>query len=277
MSSNLTMKKIKVSLIQMEIKFGNKEHNLKKAESLISIAVSQTNSNVPHIVCLPELFSTGYDLKNSQKHGEDIPGGKTTTLLKRIADKNSIIILASYIEKSEDKYYNTAVVINEKGSFLGKYRKIHLFPIYPLDETKILSTGKFLYPSTVFELECGILGVLICFDLRFPELSRKIALDGADLLIYLAEFPHPRNEIWTRLLQARAMENQIFVCGVNRVGTDPSKASFFGQSIIYDPNGSPLKEGSEKEEIISAHLDPSVLEGVRSSLPSLEHRQPEFY
>ncbi|MFX0052197.1 MAG: nitrilase-related carbon-nitrogen hydrolase [Candidatus Hodarchaeota archaeon] len=271
------MKKTKISLIQMEIAFGNKEYNLKKAESLIAIAVSQTTSNIPHIVCLPELFSTGYDLTNCQKHAEDIPEGKTTTFLQQIADKNSIIILASYIEKFQGKYYNTAVVINEKGSFLGKYRKIHLFPKYPLDETEILSTGEFLYPKTVFKLECGLLGVLICFDLRFPELSRRITLDGAEFLIYLAEFPYPRNEIWTRLLQARAMENQIFVCGVNRVGTDPTNASFFGRSIIYDPNGNLLNEGSEKEEVISAELDPIVLADVRSSLPSLIHRQPDFY
>jgi len=271
------MKKTNISLIQMEVNFGNKEANLKKAESLVKIAVSQAPSTIPHIVCLPELFSTGYDLNNCQKHAENIPGGKTTAFLQQIAKQYSVVLLGSYIEKLDNKYFNTAVVIAENGSLIGKYRKIHLFPLYPLDETKIISTGGFLYPDTIFKLKNGNLGVLICFDLRFPELSRRIALDGADFLIYLAEFPRPRNEIWTRLLQARAMENQIFVCGVNRVGTDPSKASFFGRSVIYDPNGNPLIEASEKEEVVSTKLNPTVLDKIRSSLPSLSHRQPDYY
>ncbi|MFX0185527.1 MAG: nitrilase-related carbon-nitrogen hydrolase [Candidatus Hodarchaeota archaeon] len=273
----MNMKDTNISLIQMEVNFGNKIANLKKAESLVKIAVSKAHSPIPHIICLPELFSTGYDLDNCQKHAENIPGGKTTTFLKQIAKQHSIVLLGSYIEKLDDQYFNTAVIISENGSLIGKYRKIHLFPLYPLDETKILSTGGFLYPKTVFKLRSGNLGVLICFDLRFPELSRRIALDGADFLVYLAEFPRPRNEIWTRLLQARAMENQIFVCGVNRVGTDPNEASFFGRSVIFDPNGIPLIEGSEKEEVVSAQLNPNVLDEVRSSLPSLNHRQPDYY
>ncbi|MFX0208505.1 MAG: nitrilase-related carbon-nitrogen hydrolase, partial [Candidatus Hodarchaeota archaeon] len=97
-----------------------------------------------------------------------------------------------------------------------------------------------------------------------------------DFLIYLAEFPHPKYKVWKRLLQARAIENQLFVCGVNRVGSDPD-SKFFGHSLIFDPSGDILCEGSDIEEVITAHLDPSILDEVRSALPSLTHRQPNHY
>lgn len=121
------------------------------------------------------------------------------------------------------------------------------------------------------------MGLLLCFDLRFPEISRRMTIEGnLDFLVYLAEFPNPRHMIWTTLLKARAMENQIFICGVNRSGQDPN-ISFFGRSVVYDPLGNPLIEGSDKEEILTVKLDPKLLNSVRSVLSSLEHRQPDYY
>jgi predicted amidohydrolase len=145
----------------------------------------------------------------------------------------------------------------------------------------LLSSGNIFIPS--FKLNCGNIGLLLCFDVRFPELSRRMTLEGdIDLLIYLAEFPNPRDTIWTTLLRARAMENQIFVSGVNRVGKDPggseiASASFFGQSVVYDPLGNILIKGTDKEEILTTRLDPELLLSVRKTLPSLKHRKPEFY
>ncbi|UCG89611.1 MAG: carbon-nitrogen family hydrolase [Candidatus Heimdallarchaeota archaeon] len=269
------MKPTQVSLIQMDIEFGKKDENLKKADSLIKKAFYQVSPKIPHIICLPELFSTGYDLDNVHLHAEPIPEGETTTFLAQIAKDFSSALVASYIEKKEDMYYNTAVVIDENGVFLGKYRKIHLFP--PMNEPKVFSVGGFPHSTTSFKTKSGNLGLLICYDLRFPELSRRVTLDGsADFLIYLAEFPKPKYEVWKRLLQARAIENQLFVCGVNRVGSDPT-SKFFGHSLIYDPGGNILIEGTEKEEVLMGKLDPAVLLEVRSALPSLQHRQPDHY
>lgn len=269
------MKRIQFSLIQMDIELGNKKKNLHRTKGLVNKSITQVNPNLPHFVCLPELFSTGYDLENISDNAESIPDGKTTRFLQNLSIQYSINIIASYIEKSNSKFYNTAVVIDGKGKLLGKYRKIHLFPLAPLDETTLLSPGDII--PTLFKLNGVNIGVLICFDLRFPEISRRLSVNGAEILVYLAEFPHPRNEIWTRLLQARAMENQLFVCGVNRVGKDPTNASFFGRSVVFDPIGGKLIEGSEKEEILTLQLDTMVISETRNKLPSLEYRQPSYY
>ena len=270
------MKQTQISLLQMDVEFGKKEINFSKAELFIAKAISQASQGIPHIICLPELFTTGYDLSNTKIHAEKIPEGQTTRFLKQKATEYSITIIASFIERKDNNYYNTAVVVNEKGELLGKYQKIHLFSLDPMNETRTFTPGGFQNSNTVFKLKHVNLSVLICYDLRFPEISRKITLDGAELLIYLAEFPNPRSRIWSRLLEARAIENQIFVCGTNRVGKDP-ELTFFGKSVIYTPVGNVLIEGTEKEEVITVELDPVMLRDARSFLPSLEHRKPEYY
>jgi predicted amidohydrolase len=269
------MKRIQISLIQMDIELGNKRKNLEKTNKLLKKTITQANPKLPHIVCLPELFSTGYDLENISDNAEPIPEGETTKLLQNLSMQYSVNVIASHIEKFNSNFYNTAVIIDKEGKFLGKYRKIHLFPLAPLDETTKLTSGN-ISPTT-FRLDGVNIGVLICFDLRFPEISRRLTVNGAEVLIYLAEFPRPRNEIWTRLLQARAMENQLFVCGVNRVGKDPTNASFFGRSVVYDPLGGKLIEGSENEEILTLQLDTTIIRETRNTLPSLKYRQPSFY
>ncbi|MFW9903482.1 MAG: nitrilase-related carbon-nitrogen hydrolase [Candidatus Thorarchaeota archaeon] len=269
------MRPSQVSLVQMNIKFGEKKVNLKNTEFLMTEALSQALPRIPRIICLPELFSTGYDLDNVQQHAERIPEGETTRFLQEMAKKFSAVIVASFIEIERENYYNTAVIIDETGVLIGKYRKIHLFP--PMKEPEVFSIGGFLQDRLSFTTKSTNLGVLICYDLRFPELSRRVTLGGnSDVLVYLAEFPHPKYEVWTRLLQARAIENQIFVCGVNRVGSD-SNFQYFGHSVIYDPGGNLLIEGADKEEVLTAQLDPLALQKVRSTLPSLQHRQPDFY
>ena len=163
------MKPTHVSLIQMDIEYGKKDENLDKSDSLIKKAVSQAESMVPHIICLPELFSTGFDLKNIQKHAETIPGGKTSTFLQQTAAHDSIFLVASYIEKEKEKYYNTAVLIDENGVLLGKYRKIHLFPKDPMNETTVFTIGGFPQSDIIFRTKFCNIGLLICYDLRFPE------------------------------------------------------------------------------------------------------------
>ncbi|MFX1506127.1 MAG: nitrilase-related carbon-nitrogen hydrolase [Promethearchaeota archaeon] len=269
------MRPTQFSLVQMNIKFGEKKANLKNTEFLMTKAISHALPQIPHIICFPELFSTGYDLDNVEKHAEHIPGGETTIFLQEMAKRSSVVTVASFIEVEKENYYNTAVVIDENGVLLGKYRKIHLFP--PMKEPEVFSIGGFFQNILSFKTKSTNLGLLICYDLRFPELSRRVTLDGkTDVLVYLAEFPRPKYEVWTRLLQARAIENQIFVCGANRVGSDPN-FQYFGHSVIYDPGGNIIIEGTDKEEVLTVQLNPSTIRNVRSILPSLQHRQPDFY
>ena len=121
------------------------------------------------------------------------------------------------------------------------------------------------------------IGQSVCFDLRFPTLYTDYVKKGANILTISSAFTIPTGKAhWHTLVRARAIENQLFVCGVNRVGSDPN-STFFGRSLIYDPGGNILIEGTEKEEILTCKLDPSVLLEIRSALPSLQHRQPKYY
>jgi omega-amidase len=118
--------------------------------------------------------------------------------------------------------------------------------------------------------------VMICYDIRFPELARTLALDGAKILFVPAEWPHPRLHHWRTLLMARAIENQMFVVSCNRVGTSGS-THFFGHSLIIDPWGEIIAEGAEHEEIITAALDLTEVDKVRGRIPVFEDRRPELY
>ncbi|MHA1331080.1 MAG: nitrilase-related carbon-nitrogen hydrolase [Candidatus Hodarchaeales archaeon] len=258
------MKPFRLSLVQIDISFGNKQGNFRSLENILEQKSSKEKTNENHLVCLPELFSSSFDLSNVSKLAEEIPTGETTKFLQNLALEHNIAITASFIEREDKLYYNSAVVIDKSGKYLGKYRKTMLFPLDPLDETKTFQPG--IFESHIFELDFVKLGVLICYDLRFPELSRKLTFSGAEVIVYLAEFPRPRDYVWKNLLQARAIENELYVAGVNRTGRIKG-AEFFGSSMIINPLGQVLAEAEDEIRIISADLDPEVLEQTRKTLP----------
>ena len=260
----------------MDIKLGDKEFNLRKIESKIKSCVTQSeNDNHTHIICLPELVTTGFALKNYKKLAEAIPEGRTTKHLQQWALEHSVYITTSYIEEERGQYFNSAVIVNPNGELIHKYRKIHLFPIKPMNESEYFSSGEIPKP-TVIDIEGMIFGTLICFDVRYPEISRRLALDGVDCIIYLAEFPRPRDDVWLYLLKARAIENQIFVVGVNRVGGN-EQIEYFGKSVFIDPLGNITKMGSSKEELLSHILDFNLISEARKFIPTLDLRQPNQY
>ena len=260
----------------MDIELGDKSLNLEKISTLVSRVSQRYSSSHPHIVCLPELCTTGFDLENHRLLAEQIPGGKTTQFLLELARKKSVNIVASYIEQLNDNFFNTAVVISDKGDILHKYQKVHLFPLAPMAESLFFTGGTLEKPFKYVTI-CDIkIGVLICFDIRFPEISRRMVLEGVECLIYIAEFPRPRSDVWNILLQARAIENQIFVIGVNRVGrTD--EISYFGESKVYDPFGNCLVSGTTEEQILSVLLDINRIKEAKSFIPTLDLRKPEYY
>jgi predicted amidohydrolase len=229
-----------------------------------------------HIICLPELCTTGFDLKNFKTLAERIPKGSTTDLFRNLAQKHNVHIIASYIEESMGSYYNCGIIINDQGQLLTKYRKIHLFPLKPMEESEYFTSGDNTDIKSIVNINGLRVGVLICFDLRYPEVSRRLVLEGVDCIIYLAEFPRPRDDVWTTLLRARAMENQVFVIGVNRVGADP-EISFFGKSMVIDPKGKTISSGSDKEEIIMSTLNPELLDSAKQFIPTLSLRHPDQY
>ncbi|MHA1976884.1 MAG: nitrilase-related carbon-nitrogen hydrolase [Candidatus Hodarchaeales archaeon] len=271
--------KINLTLIQMDVLEGNKDENISKIESLVAKSVTPKSMEHSHIICLPELCTTGFDLENYKQLAEKVPEGRTTRTFQALAEKYSVHLIASVIEEFEGAYYNCAVIIDSYGRFRKKYRKVHLFPLKPMEEADYFMSGAKVGLSNTQTIEIidGInIGVLICFDVRYPEISRRLVLDGAEVLIYLAEFPRPRDDVWSVLLKARAIENQVFIAGVNRVGGN-KKASFFGKSMIIDPFGNTMLQGSDHEEILFATLDPSQLTDAKSFIPTLDLRRPKQY
>jgi predicted amidohydrolase len=159
----------------------------------------------------------------------------------------------------------------DNGRLAGVYRKIHLFSL--LGEDRVFSAGdRWLAADT----SIGKIGVIICYDLRFPELSRRLAVEGAQILCIPAQWPKPRDEHWRTLLLARAIENQFFVVASNTCGMI-GKLDFFGTSMIIGPRGEVLAEAGEQETEITASLDMRDMADWRAQIPCLRDRRPELY
>ena len=260
------MRALDLYLVQMDIIFGQKKKNFQKVQQFMNQIKFNPSSSKHQLICFPELFASSFDFKNIDLYAENLPEGEVFSFLRDLAIEYNVSIITSLLEYEDGLYYNTGVLIDASGALIGKYRKNHLFPLSPMDETQILTPGK--PPESGFQTSYANIGIQICYDLRFPENSRILAKSGVEILIYVAEFPEPRDYVWTNLLRARAIENQIFVAGVNRVGAI-SGASFFGNSMIVDPSGTILIKGSNSEEFISTNLDPKQIENTRSFLKTI--------
>lgn len=259
---------MKVALIQMDIALGDVEANRRKALAMIQEGLRQKAK----LFVLPELWTTGYILDQLTKLGEP-DNGPTIQMLQKVAQENQVeIITGSIAELRDGQIYNTVYAIDGTGKIVGKYSKIHLVPM--MDEEKFLAPGDH---RSLFDLSFGKAGTIICYDLRFTELSRALALDGCQTLFIPAEWPDIRGKHWRTLNMARAIENQMFVIAVNRVGKDPNN-TFFGHSLLIDPWGDVLAEGSEtEEEVIVADVDFSIVDNIRRQIPVFADRRPQYY
>ncbi|MEM1956963.1 MAG: nitrilase-related carbon-nitrogen hydrolase [Archaeoglobaceae archaeon] len=247
----MSTSKIRVALAQQRIS-ADRDVNLMKGLSLVKRAL-QVKAN---LVILPELFTTGFYENNLQavkSLDEELE------LLLKLSKEKDIVIVAGVAEKS-DKLYNSAVIVH-RGEIIGVYRKNLLFPL--TKEKEIFAKGNTL---EVFETPVGKIGILICYEVRFPQLARKLVKKGADMIAIPAEFPKQRIEHWKTLLKARAIENQIFVAGVNCVEGD---LDYGGCSMLVDPEGKVLAEGGIYQEILMADIDLADVQRTRERYPFL--------
>lgn len=260
--------KLKIALAQMKIEDGEKEKNLRESLTLLE---KMANADIlPDIVVFPELFTTGFDLHNVKQYVEPIPGPTTEKIME--ITKNKFVVIGSILEKEGDDYYNTAFIMGKDGNLIGKYRKTHLFG--PMLEKDYLSPGNELKTFNLPELDDLKIGVAICYDLRFPEIFRKLTLEGAKLIFVPAEFPNPKRKTWKALIRARAIENQIIVVAVNRIG-EGQQNSFFGYSMITD--GETKEVLSDLPMVRTIEVELSVIDKIREKLPTLEDRREDLY
>lgn len=240
---------MRVTIAQTDIAFGEKDKNLNNTKRI-------TREAHPGIILFPELFTTGFDYDNIKELSEEVPGETTDTLRRVCGDS----IVGGSIVQREKEIYNTFFLIDSDG-ILGTYRKIHLFR----EEKKRFTPGR---DTVVLDTKFGRVGLATCYDIRFPELFRELVKKGAEVVLVTAEFPKPRDEHWKVLLTARAIENQVFVIAANRVGRD-KRQGYFGRSMVIDPWGKILLEGSSEEEILSCDIDVSRVSKIRKDFPVL--------
>lgn len=256
---------ITAAAIQFNVKLGDVDANLAHARA----ALRRAADNGAQLAVLPEMWSTGFDYRNLNKLAL-----RTEGIVEELLDLSrslKLVICGSMPEPNgSDKVFNT-IFLADNGLLAGTYRKIHLFSL--LGEDRAFAGGdKWLLADTTL----GKIGVIICYDLRFPELSRRLALEGARVICVPAQWPKPREEHWRTLLRARAIENQLFVVAANACGI-VGKLDFFGMSMIVDPKGELLASATEEECELVAPLDMEVMTGWRAQIPCFNDRRPELY
>lgn len=262
---------MKVKVFQFAIKDGNVQENIDKVTSLFH---SEKLSNTD-VVVLPEMWTSGYDLPNIEEYADNNLE-PTFGILADLAKQYDVNIVAGSVPNIKDnkRVYNTAFIINSQGKLVHEYSKMHLVPM--LDEPEYLQAGN--EPVETFKLNGENAGVAICYDLRFPELFRDLAMSGAKVIFVVAEWPIERTDHWLTLLKARAIEIQCYIVASNTVGTQTNQTTFAGHSIIIDPFGKVLYEASsDTENIISAELDLSYVDKIRKEIPIFNSRRKELY
>ncbi len=261
------MPKLTVTLAQMNIALANQNKNISQMEKL----AAEAGRRGSYLLVLPELWHTGYDLKNAHSYASELNKGLFATL-STVATHSKLAIVGSQMEKRGQEVANSAPFFAPNGRMMGVYRKLHLFGL--MDEDDYLQPG----PATlVMDLPWGATGVAICYDLRFPELFRRYAADeGAKIIIVPAEWPLERVEHWRALMIARAIENQCYMIGCNAAGKTGDTV-FGGHSMIVDPWGKIVVEAGESPQLVTADIDIDLIDEVRSRIPVFADRRLDIY
>lgn len=260
------MKKLTIALAQIDLAIGEPDRNCDRVRS----CAEQAHARQADLLVLPELWSTASDLEHAASYATSTDKGMFEEVAA-IAREHRVAIAGSLLESNNGRIYNTATLVDANGTLLGVYRKLHLVPM--LDEDKYLSGGS---EAPILDTALGKCALAVCYDVRFPELWRHYALEGARLVIMPAEFPIQRIEHWRALVPARAIENQYFIAATNRIGTSNNE-TFGGHSMIVDPWGEKLVEGGAEEQLLVAQIDLDQVQQVRERVPALRDRRPDVY
>jgi omega-amidase len=259
------MDELVVGCYQMEVLPGDVDGNLGKLERLLP----QMRNERCKMVVFPEMWTGGFSYPVLREMAERTPS--ILEKLKEWALAYRMVLVGSLPEVEGEKIFNTSYVVDSNGEVAGEYRKIHLFSL--TGEPDQFARGRV---PVVCETSVGRLGIEICYDLRFPELSRRLALDGAEILCFSALWPVARINHWSLLLRSRAVENQLFVMGCNGCGVEGS-TQYGGASAIVSPSGTLLAEARQTEELIMARLNLAEMKECRRHMPCFSDRLPGSY
>ncbi|QZY56107.1 carbon-nitrogen hydrolase family protein [Crassaminicella profunda] len=269
------MERLKLGVCQMKVE-DDLNKNIQHAEEMIRKAAE----NGSNLVVLPEMFNCPYENKYFPIFSEKYPG-KTTNMLSDLAKELGIYIVGGSIpEKDKDVFYNTSYVFDEHGNMIGKHRKVHLFDIDVEGGIKFKESDTLGYGEkvTVVDTKYCKIGVAICYDMRFPELMRLMALEGAQIIIVPAAFNMTTGPAhWEILLRARALDNQVYFIAASPCRNLDASYHAYGYSTIVDPWGKIVSQADEKECILYGEVDFEKIEKIRSELPLLKHRRTDLY
>ena len=247
---------MKLSLLQYNPLWESKGNNKKTIISLLEKEKIECE-----LLIFPEMTLTGFSM-NAENLSEE-KEGESFQFFSELAKKYSTNIMSGIIEKEGNNFYNTLLHINPSGALINSYRKIHPFSFS--DENKFYTGGN---KPVVTEIGEWKIGLSICYDLRFPELFRLYAKERVDLIVNIVNWPVTRIDHWRTLLKARAIENQCYVAGVNRVGDDPN-AEYNGYSSVFDPIGKEIISVADEEKMISVEIEKEKVKQVRIKFPFL--------
>jgi omega-amidase len=268
--------KFKIALCQMMVT-DNKEANIRKAEEMLA----QASEGGADIAVLPEMFNCPYSRKKFHEFAEVGAGGATIKAISNSAGKLGLYVVAGTIpEIDEGTIYNTCFVFDRRGNILGRHRKMHLFDVdipgkIRVKESETFSAGT---EVTVVDTDFCKLGVEVCYDMRFPELSRLAALKGAALIVVPAAFNMVTGPAhWELLVRSRALDNQVYFAAVSPARDNNASYVVYGHSMVASPWGDIISKADEKEYVLFSDIDLGLLERIRNELPLLRQRRTDIY
>ena len=259
---------MKVTCLQMNMVLGKVEENFAHAQDLIRQAMKEQ----PDVLVLPETWNTGFFPKEGLQELCDRDGQLVKARIGALAKEFAVNIVAGSVSNMRNgKVYNTAMVFDRQGECIASYDKTHLFT--PMGEDHYYTPGDHLCRFTLDGVSCGL---IICYDVRFPELTRSLTVPGLDVLFMVSQWPNVRTFHLRSLTTARAIENQMFVVCCNSCGT-AGETVYGGSSAMIDPWGETIALAGETEQLLSAKLDMSVIDKIRNSIHVFRDRRPELY
>ncbi len=259
---------MKVACIQMDMAFAKPDENFGKAVELVREAAR----NGADVAVLPETWNVGFFPHEGLAELADNDGCRVRKVFGSLArELNMNIVAGSVANRRADGIYNTCLVFDREGECVAEYDKTHLFS--PMGEDDFFNKGDHVSTFVLDGIKCG---VIICYDVRFPELVRTMSVKGLDVLFMVSQWPLVRVPHLDALTKARAIENQMFVVCCNSAGTAPGTV-YGGNSSVNDPWGVTIAHAGDKAETIYATLDPSILDGIRNSINVFADRRADIY
>ncbi|MGQ9565827.1 MAG: carbon-nitrogen hydrolase family protein [Candidatus Bathyarchaeales archaeon] len=266
------VKQIKIALAQISCKVGDKAYNIRKMATYIARAKKQK----ANLVIFPELSLTGYTTRDRTYELAETITGPSTRKIEALAKQNNIHIIYGMIERSpeaEAVLHNTAVLTTPKGT-LGRYRKMYLPTHSVFEEKRYFRQG---YESIVFDTSVGKIGLIICYDIFFPETARLLRLKGAEFIVCISASPSVRRGFFETLTTARAMENTAYLAYVNLVGIEDG-LQFWGGSRLIAPSGKIVTQAKyDEEDLVFGTIDYTDLTRAETFVPTLRDLRPELF